>query len=218
MSLDGSAVVRTVLRSGEGYVSGCLEECPSDGGPPPRQGFLATASGLRSQVWIAGGEDRGDVWRYDVAAGAWRAVAEVGGPVRALTYDGLFDRLLILVDRGELELLALSNGSEQTLGIWSGAGAMTAFGLAADGRGVVYVASTNGDEHCALRLSPSALFDGAPLEIDGVARGPGGIDQAGLVAGDAGLSALVLQDMYTLVGYPPASFDPPDESTVTECM
>lgn len=215
------AVVRAVVSTDEKLVDVCEGNCPNAGGPPPREGFLTAASAARKQLWIAGGDGRHDVWQYDLETGAWLRLADDGalGTMLALTYDGVNDRLLVLARRGtELDLWELGwDGSHTIVTSWTGVERMTTFGLSADARGGAWLTSSDGGAYCVVRFEP--VED--TLEVTGGVEDYGYLPANGSVAGNLGLSALVLDSQtgaYGIRGFDPAALQPPGSWIFEECM
>ncbi len=185
-------------------------------GPLAREGHSAVLSSTHAALFTIGGRDLAgggelrDLWRYDLATGAWRALPIVDatlGTVLAATYSPVRDRLVVLDEvfgtetrgRGRrarvhvtrtIRLLELSpeGGRAAVRASWPRRSGNTTYAMSVDPAGGVWLAAS--PEHPAIHAVARLTDPAGALAIDGWTLGVGRLVPNGARADDAGLTVV----------------------------
>ncbi len=185
-------------------------------GPLPREAHAAVLSSTHSALFTIGGRDLAgggelrDLWRYDLATGAWRALPireATLGTVHAATYSPVSDRLVVLDEvfgtetrgRGRrarvevtrtLRLLELSpeGGRAAVRASWPRRSGNTTYAMSVDPAGGVWLAAS--PEHPAIHVVARLTDLGVGFSIDGWTIDVGRLVPTGARADDAGLTVV----------------------------
>jgi hypothetical protein len=227
LNRNTGVVLRTLNESAAGLVSGCAAACTNQGTlPSVSAGYFAAASAKHVSVWVLSAS--GSLFRYDVTTSQWQTLSlpVTFGTIEALAYDPSLEELLVLDrftdaagSRVRLFRAPIHGGSVELSIEWARQASTIDFGLASDGRGVIYLSASTASNYCVLAFDATTQGSGVAPAAWRARQGAGRIQTEHVSADVRGFSAPILNNgAITLAGFDDDDFVPLTSQILAQCL